>query len=167
MCKTKSLKQNHPMTRHLLLYRPNLPAILLGFVFCLRLLAADSVEDAVARLREGKTREGVDLLRKTLAENPSSLRAAYLLGQTLLDQEKFSESSEVVQKALALTPASADLLQTKGDIEFRNGDFPAAEMSYKKALQVDGKHGRHLWAGSSVPICIAKQDCGCAFSPCG
>ncbi len=56
-----------------------------------------------------------------------------------------AESSDVIQKALALTPASADLLEARGDIEMRRGDLTAAEMSYKKALQQDGRNARALY----------------------
>jgi tetratricopeptide (TPR) repeat protein len=152
------------MIKHILRSRRSLPAILMGFFFCFGLRAADPVEDAIARLREGKTQEAIELLRKTLGENPSSLRAAYLLSQTLLDLEKADEASEIVQKALALAPSSADLLQARGDIEFRAGAFTAAEMSYKKALQADGTHARHLWAGPGFPVRLAEQDCCYALS---
>jgi Tfp pilus assembly protein PilF len=145
------------MNEHILFSRVNLAAILMGFLFCLGLRADDPVEDAIARLREGKTQEAVELLRKALGENPSSIRGAYLLSQTLLDQEKVSEASEIVQKALALAPASADLLQTKGDIEFRTGTFTAAEMSYKKALQADGTHARAIYGLARVFQCASLK----------
>ena len=143
------------MIKHILRSRRSLPAILMGFFFCFGLRAADPVEDAIARLREGKTQEAIELLRKTLGENPSSLRAAYLLSQTLLDLEKADEASEIVQKALALAPASADLLQTRGDIEFRAGAFTVAEMSYKKALQADGTHARAIYGLARVFQCAS------------
>ena len=143
------------MTTHPLLARHNLTAILLGFVCCIGLRAADPVEDAIARLREGKLQEGVELLRKALAENPSSQRAAYVLSLTLLDQEQVAEASAIVKKSLSLNPKSADLLQARGDIEFRTGDFPAAEMSYKGGLQVDSKHARAIYGLARVYQCAS------------
>jgi len=107
--------------------------------------AAEPADDAAALLREGKTQEAVALLQKTLAADPKSVRVAFLLGETLLDQQRVDESAEVIHKALALAPNAPDLLQAQGDIEFRQGQIGAAEMSYKKALRQNADHVQALF----------------------
>lgn len=125
-------------------------AVFVILTLCTAVHPGEPLDEAIALLRDGKVQESVTVLRKVLAGEPSSVRASYLLGQILLDQDNVAESFEVIQKGLAVTPSSVDLLQARGDIEFRRGDLPAAEMSFKKALQSDRNHARSLFGLARV-----------------
>jgi tetratricopeptide (TPR) repeat protein len=64
------------------------------------------------------------------------------LVRAMLRQQKIDEALDAVNTALATQPNAAALLAAKGDVQFRLGEMPEAEVSYLTAKQVDPKEGR-------------------------
>ena len=112
--------------------------------------ASGPVGDAIALLQAGKRAEAVTLLQSALTKDPTLAPAAHLLSQVLLNEHRLPEAAEVIAKALAVNPGSADLLQARGDIEFRQADFGAAEKSYKQSLRIDKNNARALYGIARV-----------------
>lgn len=94
-------------------------------------------------------------MRRVISREPASVRANYLLSETLLDTEHVREADEVIRKAVALSPDSADLRQAQGDIDFRKGDIAAAEKDYKTAYHIDPKHARAIYGIARIFECAA------------
>ena len=82
---------------------------------------------------------------QALLKNGSPLMPALLvpaevgLVRAMLRQQKIDEALESVNSALTAQPDSAALLAAKGDVQFRNGEMPDAELSYLAARKLDPK----------------------------
>jgi tetratricopeptide (TPR) repeat protein len=61
------------------------------------------------------------------------------LVRAMLRQQKIDEALDAVNTALALQPNSAALLAAKGEVQFRNGEMPEAELSYLAARKIDAR----------------------------
>jgi tetratricopeptide (TPR) repeat protein len=59
------------------------------------------------------------------------------LVRAMLRQQKIDEAFDAVNAALAVQPNAAALLAAKGDVQFRNGEMPEAELSYLAARKFD------------------------------
>jgi len=71
---------------------------------------------------------------------PEQLVAAQVgLVRAMLRQQKIDEALDAVNTALAVQPNAAALLAVKGDVQFRNGEMPDAELSYLAAKKLDAK----------------------------
>jgi tetratricopeptide (TPR) repeat protein len=69
---------------------------------------------------------------------PAQFVAAQVgLVRTMLRQQKIDEAFDAVNAALAVQPNAAALLAAKGDVQFRNGEMPEAELSYLVATKLD------------------------------
>ena len=117
--------------------------------------ADDAVEQAVSQLREGHLEEALGTLRAAISRDPASSRANYLLAETLLAKEEVDEADEAIQKAVALSPGSASLLQAQGDVDFRKGDILKAEADYKAAYHIDPKNARAIYGIARIFQCAA------------
>ncbi len=71
---------------------------------------------------------------------PEQLVAAQVgLVRAMLRQQKIDEALDAVNTALAVQPNAAAFLAVKGDVQFRNGEMPDAELSYLAAKKLDAK----------------------------
>jgi predicted aspartyl protease len=66
--------------------------------------------------------------------------------QRMLKEYDLNGAYEVVQKAAAQKPESAELFSALGDIDYLRGEFSAAEMEFKKALRLDDRFAPS-WVG--------------------
>jgi predicted aspartyl protease len=66
--------------------------------------------------------------------------------QQLMRANDLNAAYEIVRKTAAQGPASPILLAALGKIDYLRGEIPAAEMEFKKALQLDDKTGI-AWLG--------------------
>jgi len=83
---------------------------------------------------------------------PAELGAAQVgLVRAMLRQQKIDEALDAVNTALAAQPNSAALLAVKGDVQFRNGEMPDAELSYLAARKLDPKEVRAYLECCSQP----------------
>jgi|HubBroStandDraft_2_1064218.scaffolds.fasta_scaffold19204_2 hypothetical protein len=78
---------------------------------------------------------------------PMQLMAAEVgVVRAMLRQQKIDEALAEANSALAAHPNSAALLAAKGDVQFRNGEMPDAELSYLAAKKLDPKEV-HVYLG--------------------
>ncbi len=118
-----------------------LPYLLfLTLTFTVRCQAAPNLAKAEALLQQGELlgakKEVEDLLKK----RPTSSEALVFLANLLLLEDDFFENAgQSVGRALKITPHNAKALATYGHCLFREGDFAAAEVQFRKSLQSDAK----------------------------
>jgi tetratricopeptide (TPR) repeat protein len=106
--------------------------------FNLGLAAADQLYQA-GKFAEAEASYRV-LLKSDSKLVPAKLVPAQVgLVRAMLRQQKIDEALDTVNTALTVQPNAAALLAAKGDVQFRNGEMPDAELSYLAAKKVDPK----------------------------
>ena len=71
----------------------------------------------------------------------------------LLDGERFSEAGEAAARLLEASPKSGAARAFSGEVHFREGEIPAAEDDFRKAIQLEPKTARAWWGMSKVFDC--------------
>ncbi len=95
-------------------------------------------------------------LRKYLAKEPDSAEANNDLGYLLADRNvHLQEARKLIEKANALTPGSASVLDSLGWVNFRLGRLETAEHHLRKSLQI--KENRET-LGHLLEVLIAKGE---------
>ncbi|MGA3092503.1 MAG: aspartyl protease family protein [Terriglobales bacterium] len=89
--------------------------------------------------RSGKFAEAEASYRALLSTDSTLVPAQVGLVRAMLRQQKIDEAVDTANTALAAQPNAAALLAAKGDVQFRNGDMPDAELSYLAAKKFDTK----------------------------
>jgi tetratricopeptide (TPR) repeat protein len=89
--------------------------------------------------RTGKFAEAEASYQAILKTDAKLVPAQVGLVRAMLRQQKIDEALEAVNAALAAQPNVAALLAAKGDIQFRNGEMPDAELAYLAAKKLDPK----------------------------
>jgi len=97
------------------------------------LVAADQL------YRAGKFGEAETSYQALLKTDSKLLPAQVGLVRAMLRQQKIDEALDAVNTALAPQPNAAALLAVKGDVQFRRGEMPDAEVSYLAAKKLDAK----------------------------
>src|ERR1700734_2081950 len=96
--------------------------------------------------RAGKFAEAEASYQALLNADARLVPAQVGLVRAMLRQQKIDEALDAVNSALAAHPNSAALLAAKGDVQFRNGEMPDAELSYLAAKKLDPKEV-HVYLG--------------------
>jgi tetratricopeptide (TPR) repeat protein len=87
------------------------------------------------------------LLKSDIKLEPAQAVPAQVgLVRAMLKQQKIDEALEAVNLALTSQPNAAALLAAKGDVQFRDGEMPDAELSYLAAKKFDPKEP-HAYLG--------------------
>jgi tetratricopeptide (TPR) repeat protein len=89
--------------------------------------------------RAGKFAEAEAGYRAALKADSNLVPAQVGLVRAILRQQKIDEALDVANAGLAVQPNSAALLAAKGDVQFRRGEMPDAEVSYLAAKKLDAK----------------------------
>ena len=79
-------------------------------------------------------------LDRSDAGQPASIDSLKLRADILIAQKKWKESTEVLRRALALTPNDAQLHAGLGRVYLQTREFPSAEKELKIAIQLDGRN---------------------------
>jgi tetratricopeptide (TPR) repeat protein len=109
--------------------------------------APDSALAAADQLyRSGKFAEAEAGYQALIKADAKQVPAQVGLVRSRLRQQKIDEALDAAKTALAVQPNSAALLAAKGDVEFRDGEMPAAEASYIAANKLDAKEV-HVYLG--------------------
>jgi len=87
--------------------------------------------------RAGKFAEAEASYQALLKTDAKLVPAQVGLVRAMLRQQKIDEALGAVNTALAAQPNVAALLAAKGDVQFRNGEMPDAELSYLAAKKFD------------------------------
>ena len=93
----------------------------------------------IASLLNGldKKDEASEMLFNLLSKKPEMLEATNLLGEILLEQEKYKEAVNVYQEALRYNPVNYDLNYNLGIAYTMLNDFQNAKICYEKAAQIN------------------------------
>ena len=125
--------------------------LLLWFALCpLKIVLADDTKAAAnpalaaadQLYATGKFAEAADSYQAILKTDPKLIAAQVGLVRSLLREQKIDEAQAEITSALAAEPNSAPLQTTMGDVDFRRAQMQAAELAYRKALQIDPKQVR-------------------------
>ena len=106
---------------------------------------------AIAELRLGNPRSAEAHLDQALRRSPGDLRSSIALAQTKLAQKDVGGAEEVLKQAAAhaRTPEPAVHL---GGFYLALGKSAEAEQQFRRALQIDPKHGPALIALGSIQV---------------
>ena len=93
----------------------------------------------IASLLNGldKKDEASEMLFNLLSKKPEMLEATNLLGEILLEQEKYKEAVNVYQEALRYNPTSYDINYNLGIAYTMLNDFQNAKICYEKAAEIN------------------------------
>ena len=93
----------------------------------------------IAELLNGldKKAEAEEMLFNLLSKKPDMLEATNLLGEILIDQEKYKEAVNIYQEALKYNPVSYELNYNLGIAYTMLNDFQSAKVCYEKAAQIN------------------------------
>jgi len=87
--------------------------------------------------RAGKFAEAETRYQAILKTDTKLVAAQVGLVRAMLRQQKLDEAMDAVNAALAPPANAAALLAAKGDVQFRRGEMPDAEVSYLTAKKLD------------------------------
>lgn len=102
---------------------------------------------AMLHEKAGQHREMERLLRQLIAQDPNHAHAHNALGYHFADRnEQLDEAYGLIQRALALAPNDAHIIDSMGWIYFRKGDLKKAEDYLRRAhrQQPDAEISTHL-----------------------
>lgn len=109
-------------------------------------------ESALLAERLGKMDVLERNLRKLIKLKPDNAHAYNALGYSLADRnQRLDEASALIDKALAMAPEDPAILDSKGWLNYRRGDLPAAAAMLQKALalhpdpEISAHLGEVLW----------------------
>ena len=93
----------------------------------------------IAELLNGldKKDEASEMLFSLLSKKPDMLEATNLLGEILIEQEKYKEAVNIYQEALKYNPVNYDLNYNLGIAYTMLNDFQNAKICYEKAAQIN------------------------------
>lgn len=128
---------------------------------------SDLLEPIQEVFDRGEFEEAAKLLRGLLTRAPDNAPAFYLLVRALLLQDLLDEASGAVANLAG--PESAWLRLARADLAYRLGNFEAAEVQYRLAIQRDNSLARaHLGLGglfkSERRLASAKEQLKTAFA---
>jgi Flp pilus assembly protein TadD len=103
----------------------------------LEALAVPAVAAALQAVRAGRPDTAIPLLREGLREATGSASIPLLLGWMLLDRGESEEAGAVFTLALARDPDSAEAFTGIGLAAWRRGDRGLAEVSFRRARELD------------------------------
>lgn len=116
----------------------------------------------VAAAEDGKTDPAVRDFRAVLAAQPGNINAMNALGYTLADAGRdLPEAKALLQRALALRPNDAAIIDSWGWLQYRLGDYTAAVRALNKAWRLQasaeiGVHLAHALLASGAPVQARK-----------
>lgn len=88
-------------------------------------------------LKEGKAKQGMQLLRDRIEKMPYATGYLRAYAQMLYEMQQYKEALEATDRMLALTPASASVYSLRGDIYKAMKKEKQAIESYKKSVYYD------------------------------
>lgn len=90
--------------------------------------------DAAVAIQRGDFQGAERILRAEVGSHPDDAWALSLLGVALDNQKKLPEAEEFHQRAVVLSPRSAEILNNYGTHQWTAGEFDKAETSFASAL---------------------------------
>ena len=95
---------------------------------------------SLARLKQNRVDEALDLIRRSLAVRPGHAGALLHLGKVLAQMRRNAEAVQALEDALLWEPGLAEAWYELGQAQHQLGDFAAAEESFRKLLALQPGH---------------------------
>tara|TARA_B100000315_G_C14560253_1_gene580173 strand:+ start:144 stop:2165 length:2022 start_codon:yes stop_codon:yes gene_type:complete len=92
-----------------------------------------SLETAINLQKSGHYAEAEAAYRGLLTQLPESSEVRFLLAVLMLNKNEITESSKLLGQAIELDPDIPDYLMLRGEVNFLQGDLPAARIDYQQA----------------------------------
>jgi tetratricopeptide (TPR) repeat protein len=106
------------------------------------------------RIGEGRYREAVESLEKTLSMDPANAEAALYLGHAWFRMGEYDQAVSAYERALAIEP-TADVWINLGTAKYKLKDYRRAIEAYDKALTLEPRNGAAFGSRGSAK---AKMD---------
>jgi tetratricopeptide (TPR) repeat protein len=94
----------------------------------------------VAKIREGKSDEGIALLREATVEFEEYFDAHFVLGSEYYRRGKNAEALEALERARKINDREAAVYYTFGMVMLRQQKFRTAEYAFAKAVELSATH---------------------------
>ena len=110
----------------------------------------------IAELLNGLSQkeEAVTMLNNLLRKKPDFYKASNLLGELLIENQKYKEATNVYLEALKYRPADYEMYYNLGITYTMLNDFQNAESAYKRAAQINHlKYNTSYTLGQIALIC--------------
>jgi len=105
----------------------------------------------MAACQQGRHEEGIPLLRKAIARNPSAAEYHVTLGNALKESGKLEPAAKRYREALRLNPNLSEVHNNLGTVLKEQGDTDAAVAAYRKALALNPRFAQaHFNLGSTL-----------------
>jgi tetratricopeptide (TPR) repeat protein len=92
---------------------------------------------ANVRLAQGKDDEALRLVGRALNLDPRDVHANNLKAITLIYLNRFDEAGVALAAAIKAQPNEANLQNTLGMLKFTQGDYPAADLAYRRSIALE------------------------------
>jgi tetratricopeptide (TPR) repeat protein len=99
------------------------------------------LQQALLLVQQGRLELAEQKLRLLLAESPNEPLAFSLLGECALQQQKYTEATELAQQAVGLEPTNAYFHARLGHIWIVRRYWKEAEQAIDQAIQLDPENG--------------------------
>lgn len=148
------------LTRHYLLMRAQRFDEAMGYINEAIVYVPENLELLYSRALVAAELKDVAMaerdLREIIAQNPEHANALNALGYTLADQtDRYEEARTLIEKALALRPQDAHILDSMGWVSYRLNDLDTAVEYLQKAydvspeIEIAAHLGEVLWEAGS------------------
>ncbi|MBV8910200.1 MAG: sulfotransferase, partial [Gammaproteobacteria bacterium] len=117
-----------------------------------------SLRRAHAVLREGRAATAERLLRELELRSPAEPNCQWLLGASLLDQDKVSESIAALERVLARAPDFAQARVDMARAQRRAGNAAQARIEVRRVLEKEPHHHRAWLAYGDALVDLGKYE---------
>jgi tetratricopeptide (TPR) repeat protein len=113
--------------------------------------ARDFYEKGMARLRDGKSEEGISLLREAIAAFKDYFHAHLALGTELYRTGKYGEAIQSLEEARRINDREEVVYYLFGLVMIKQRKFVVAEYAFRQALSLNANHaGAHFHRGVTL-----------------
>ena len=122
--------------------------------------ARAAYDKATARLREGKSDEGVMLLHEAIGIFNEYFDANFLLGRELFRMGKDAEALEALERARQINDREAAVYHTFGLVMLKQQKFAVAEYAFREATRLaTGNAMSHFYRGMAlIEVAVRSSD---------
>ena len=122
--------------------------------------ARAAYDKAMARLREGKSEEGVLLLHEAIGIFNEYFDANFLLGRELFRMGKDAEALEALERARQINDREAAVYHTFGLVMLKQQKFAVAEYAFREATRLaTGNAMSHFYRGMAlIEVAVRSSD---------
>lgn len=99
---------------------------------------------AMTLIEVGRPDEALLVLQSQIAKSPEELRLQFLQIRLLLVMKQTAEAARLAGEVLGKAPDKADAHYAQGSVAMAQRDFPLAEQSFRRALELDPDHPASL-----------------------